>query len=108
MPDEPNLPEPPTKEEIEARLGGLREKLNKAKTKVDSRSSNDLDPETSRGMGLGLAAAYAIIGLPFVGALLGWLVDRSLGTPNIFIMVGVILGGILGIAHAVRLSNRQR
>lgn len=108
MPEEHNLPDPPTQEDIDARLEGMRDRLEKAKAKTERKPSNDLDPETSRGTGLGLAAAYAIIGLPFAGALIGWLGDRSLGTPNVFMMVGVVLGGVLGIAHAVRLSNRQR
>ena len=58
-------------------------------------------------MGVGLAAAYAIIGLPLAGALLGWLGDNAAGTKNVFTMVGVLLGGIVGVMHAVRLSNRQ-
>ena len=102
------LPEPPSEEDIAARLAGMRQRLDEAKTKSQTKPRDDLDPETSRGMGLGLAAAYAIIGLPFLGALLGWLADRAAGTPNVFTMLGVLFGGILGIAHAVRLSNRQR
>jgi F0F1-type ATP synthase assembly protein I len=103
---EDEFPEPPSEDEIDARLAVQKERLRKARQKhADLRGKDQLDPETSRGMGLGLSAAYAIIGLPLVGAGLGWLLDRAVGT-TFFIIVGVVGGLVGGMFHAVQLSNR--
>lgn len=60
---------------------------------------------SSRGLGLGLQIAYTIIGLPLVGILVGYFLDRSQGThlwTGLLAVVG--LGG--GIALTVMFMNR--
>ena len=100
------LPDPPSDAEIEARLAANKERLRAARAKHEAtKGAGPLDQETARGMGVGLSAAYAIIGLPLVGAGLGWLLDRALNT-SFCIVVGVIAGLVFGMWHAVQLSNR--
>jgi F0F1-type ATP synthase assembly protein I len=100
------FPEPPSDEELDARLAAQKERLDAARRKYEAnKGSSQLDPKTSRGLGIGLSAAYAIIGLPLVGAGLGWLLDRALGTA-FFVVVGVVAGLVGGMWHAVQLSNR--
>jgi F0F1-type ATP synthase assembly protein I len=105
-----DLPEPPSHEDIDARLQDAKRRIEQArnKPKPTSKGNMDLDPETSRGTGLGLAAAYAIIGLPLAGALGGYFLDQQLGTKNVAALIGVLLGGILGVGHAMRLASRQK
>ena len=104
--DDFDLPDPPTEDEIDAKLSAAKERLMKAQQRHEaSKPQGPLDRETSRGMGHGLSAAYAIIGLPLVGAGLGWLADRALGT-TFFIAAGAVLGLVGAMFHAVQLSNR--
>ena len=104
--DSSNREDSLSEETLGTRLAEQKRKLEAARCKQSLlKAKPPLDPETSRGLGLGLAAAYSIIGLPLVGAGLGWLADRySEGTT--FTMIGVFVGIILGVAHAVHLSNR--
>lgn len=100
------FPDPPSDEEIDARLATNKQRLDQARKKHEAtKGTGPLDPKTARGMGVGLSAAYAIIGLPLVGAGLGWLIDRALGTTFIIAILAVA-GLIGGMFHAVQLSNR--
>ena len=102
-----DFPDPPSELEIDDRLAEQKARLTRARRKHESSKAQSLlDPETSRGMGLGLAAAYGIIGLPLVGAGCGWLVDRALGTTFV-VAIGVVLGLVGGMFYAIQLSNRQ-
>ena len=104
--DDPKRPDPPSEEDLDTRLARVRERAIKARQKQESqRPSELLDQDTSRGMGLGLSAAYAIIGLPLVGAGVGWLIDRGLGTTFV-IAIGAVGGLIGGVWHAIQLTNR--
>lgn len=59
-----------------------------------------------RSLGIGMSAAYSLIGAMGVGFGLGWLFDRAThsdyGQP-----IGAVIGAILGIAMAMMLINRD-
>lgn len=91
----------------DAKLRDIEERARAARSKQASVSSNTgLDAESSRSTGVGLTAAYGIIGLPLVGAGLGWLADRAMGT-GFCIVAGVVLGLVGGMYYAVQISNRN-
>jgi F0F1-type ATP synthase assembly protein I len=58
-----------------------------------------------RGLGRGLAAAYALIGMPLLGLGLGWLLDRGTDS-NVFSLVGFVLGGAAAVWFASRQLSR--
>ncbi len=57
-------------------------------------------------LGVGMSAAYAVVGSMAVGFGLGWLIDRvthsEFGTP-----IGAVLGAVLGVVSALFLINRS-
>jgi ATP synthase protein I len=105
---EGQFPDPPTDEEIESRLADNKKRLDAARRKYEKEAvpQGPIDAEGAKGMGIGLSAAYAIIGLPLVGAGLGWLLDRWLNT-SVFIPILAVLGLVGGMVNAVQLSNRK-
>jgi F0F1-type ATP synthase assembly protein I len=64
------------------------------------------ESQASHGLGVGLSAAYTIIGMPLAGAGIGWLADRYFGTTNMVGIGVVILGGI-GVLLAIMMLNRH-
>jgi F0F1-type ATP synthase assembly protein I len=122
------LPEMPD-DEVEARLEAIRDRpsgeipdFEDSLTRLESRSAKarvvhnkakntevgkaDSNRKSSRGLGIGLAMAYTMLGLPLVGALLGFLLNRVF--PGPWIMVGVVGGFCAGIGFALFLGNRER
>ena len=96
----------PVDDDMESRLADLERRAGAARQKHKAAEPKPmLDVQSSRAMGTGLSAAYAIIGLPIVGAGVGWLIDRALGI-TLFVVIGVVGGLIGGMVHAVQLSNR--
>lgn len=64
---------------------------------VDSNSRNGgAGAEYARYMGLGFAFVGAILGL----ATAGFFVDRLLGTPPLFMLLGIVAGFVGGIYYA--------
>jgi F0F1-type ATP synthase assembly protein I len=92
-------------EEIErkARTTKAQHRKNEAKIAADRRTS----AEDQRALGVGLNIAFAIVGLPLVGAGIGWLLNRQLGTP---IWTGILslAGATLGIVYAIYVLNRTQ
>ncbi len=98
--------ESPVDDDMEGRLADIERRAGAARERQKSAEPKPmLDTDVSRGLGTGLSAAYAIIGLPLVGAGVGWLIDRAVGTTFI-VVIGVVGGLVGGIFHAVQLSNR--
>ena len=69
-------------------------------------SKIDGDRRASKGLGIGLAMAYTMIGLPLLGIVLGFLLNKVL--PGPWIAVGVVGGFVAGVAFALYLGNRER
>ena len=105
--DRVELPEPPSEAEIEQRMAEQKQRLRVSKQQYEKLASKGtFNPEDSKGMGIGLSAAYGIIGLPLVGAGAGWLLDRWLHT-SWCTFAGVVLGVVGGMVYAVSLTNRR-
>jgi F0F1-type ATP synthase assembly protein I len=96
---------------FDERLRHLEDKVRSAKERQAESSKQtarrrQTEASDARGMGLGLTAAYAIIGVPLVGAGIGWLIDQQLAT-NIWKGLLCLLGAVIGIGFAVTAVNRR-
>lgn len=97
----------PVDDEMESRLLDIEQRADSARKKQKNAEPKPMmDVHNARDLGTGLSAAYAIIGLPLVGAGIGWLIDRAIGI-TLFVVIGVIGGLVGGMVHAVQLSNRK-
>jgi F0F1-type ATP synthase assembly protein I len=89
--------------EIEERADHHRVRSQAAKAKAAREDRQNAD--SARGLGVGMTIAYAILGMPLLGAGLGWLLDERLGG-KLWIGVGMLLGAAAGIGFAVLTLNR--
>lgn len=89
---------------LESRAIKARGVHNRAKNAEPSKI--DSDRRASKGLGIGLAMAYTMIGLPLLGIVLGFLLNRVV--PGPWIAVGVVGGFVAGIAFALFLGNREK
>jgi ATP synthase protein I len=64
------------------------------------------EPRSPLGVGLELASRITTIGLEFaLPPMAGFGVDRWLGTAPVGTIVGSVLGFVVGMLHAVRMSS---
>jgi F0F1-type ATP synthase assembly protein I len=120
-PEPPNTPEETAKaarekmdevtEEFEDRLKAFEEKAGESarRRRADQAVKEEKfisDGKAAKGIGIGLTAAYAIMGTTMVGLGLGWLADRANGG-NFWQGIGTIIGATAGVAFVVHLSNRH-
>ena len=73
-------------------------------------SGGSFDGDSGRGLADGLSIAYALIGMPMVGILVGWLLDKSSGGGNwtaILTLGGVGLGVIFMLLVLARQNRRK-
>lgn len=96
--------------EFNERLEGFHQKVDRIKASREEQErekerKRKLEQDSSRGLGIGLTIAYVIIGLPLLGAGIGWLADgRSGGT---WTGIGTVIGGVLGIVAAISIMSRE-
>ena len=62
--------------------------------------------EVTRKSGLVYAAVFAIISSVIAFLILGWLLDRWLGTSPWLLVAGIILGSALGFYEFIRLISK--
>ena len=62
--------------------------------------------ETNRKAGIAYAAAFSLFGAVVAGLLLGWLLDRWLGTKPWLLVAGVTLGSIAGFYEFIRATSK--
>jgi F0F1-type ATP synthase assembly protein I len=104
----PTLPDPSELdqrfERLQQQVGSVRERQETERQETARRRR--LESSDAKSMGLGLSAAYAIIGMPLLGAGVGWLVDSAMGT---VIWKGMLclLGAIVGIWFAISAASRK-
>lgn len=67
--------------------------------------SND-DQDAGRKAGLAYAAAISLFAAVVSGLILGWLLDRWLGTSPWLLVVGLVLGAAAGFYEFVRASAK--
>jgi ATP synthase protein I len=62
--------------------------------------------ETNRKTGLAYAAAFSLFAAVVSGLLVGWLLDRWLGTRPWLLVTGVILGAAAGFYELIRATAK--
>lgn len=62
--------------------------------------------ETNRRSGIAYAAAVALFAAVISMGLIGWLLDRWLGTAPWLLVVGLVLGAAAGFYEFVRLTSK--
>lgn len=77
-----------------------------------SRSSkNAVSPDNDKGevnrkTGLAYAAAYSLFAAVIAGLLVGWLLDRWLGTRPWLLVTGIVLGAVAGFYEFIRTTAK--
>jgi F0F1-type ATP synthase assembly protein I len=78
-------------------------------TKLDlsqSVKSEDDQQEVNRKSGLAYAAALSLFAAVVAGLIIGWLLDRWLGTWPWLLVVGLVLGSAVGFYELIRASSK--
>lgn len=96
-------------DDFERRLAALEQRAHAAKARRDEGKAKEFKvrettQEEARSLGLGLSIAYMIIGLPLVGAGVGWLLDRQLHA-NAWAPMFALAGATIGVVFAVMRVN---
>jgi ATP synthase protein I len=98
------MPEPrrPTGfEDFDARLG-------KARPTKQGTPSGGEEPPPRLDFGTGLQAGIEVVAGVGIGVLLGWALDRWLGTTPLFLIVFFMLGAAAGVLNAYRHLRRMQ
>ena len=66
----------------------------------------DDQEEVNRKSGLAYAAAFSLFAAVLTGLLIGWLLDRWLGTRPWLLVVGLVLGGAAGFYELFRTTSK--
>ena len=65
------------------------------------------DPqETNRKSGIAYAAAFSLFASVVSGLIIGWLLDRWLGTKPWLLITGLVLGSVAGFYELVRTTSK--
>lgn len=94
-------PSPPN--DFEARLRGFRKEL---KEEHSEQQGEPQAPVDSSGMGVGLRVATDLVAGVLVGAGIGYLLDRWLGTKPFLLMLMLVLGFVAGIMNVYRIAKK--
>ena len=68
--------------------------------------SEDEKQDTNRKTGIAYAAAFSLFAAVVSGLLLGWLLDRWLGTKPWLLVAGVTLGSVAGFYEFIRTTSK--
>ncbi len=68
--------------------------------------SEDDSQEINRKSGLAYAAAFSLFAAVVAGLILGWLLDRWLGTQPWLLLAGIVLGSAAGLYEFIRSSSK--
>jgi ATP synthase protein I len=96
---EPNRPG--SFEDFDARLG-------KARPRKQGESGDGDEPPPRLDYGTGLQAGIEVVAGVALGTLLGWALDRWLGTMPLFLIVFFMLGAAAGVLNAYRHLRRMQ
>jgi len=64
------------------------------------------DEETNRKTGLAYAAALSLFAAVVSGLIVGWLLDRWLGTRPWLLVLGIVLGAAAGFYEFIRQTSK--
>lgn len=102
--DEPGR-EPESVED--ARLTSLNQRLRRAQLDEAARTGRpDLERSQRLVRSVGTRLLYDLIGLPFGGGLIGWLLDRWLGTAPWVMLAMLFLGFGLAVRNVMRVAKQ--
>ena len=90
----------------DARLTSLDERLKRAKTEQAIRTGEGRD-EGQESYRLGNRVLAELIGGMVGGALIGWVLDRLLGTSPGFLLGLLFLGIVAAFRNIIRLSSKR-
>ena len=68
--------------------------------------SEDDQQEVNRKSGLAYAAAISLFAAVVTGLIIGWLLDRWLGTQPWLLVVGLVLGAAAGFYEFIRATSK--
>ena len=69
-------------------------------------SEDNEKEEVNRKSGLAYAAAFSLFASVISGLLLGWLLDRWLGTRPWLLVTGILLGAVAGFYQFIRTAAK--
>ena len=101
--DEPGQDEP---SQQDARLTSLDQRLDRAKREEALRAGKPSDESQRLIRSVGSRILSDLVGLPFGGGLIGWLIDRWAGTTPWFMLGGLFLGFGLAVRNVMRIANK--
>jgi len=94
---------PDERKALQQRMSELDQRLTKASADVAAPKVQPLDDvRRHKALGYGMQMAMDLVLAPVLGAGLGWVIDRSLGTLPICLLIGLGLGIAAGITNLVR------
>jgi len=68
--------------------------------------SDEDKEEINRKSGLAYAAAFSLFACVLAGLILGWILDRWLGTKPWLLVAGLVLGAAAGLYEFIRASSK--
>ena len=69
-------------------------------------AGDDDQQEINRKSGLAYAAAFSLFAAVVAGLILGWLLDRWLGTRPWLLLTGIVVGSAAGLYEFIRSSSK--
>lgn len=100
---------PDDKAAFEARLSELESKLGKVRAQRGSAQASEADAKMrGRGMAEGMRMATEFVAAIIVGGLIGWALDRWLGTTPWLFLGFFLLGCVAGVLNLMRAYERMR
>ena len=91
----------------DARLTSLNQRLRQAQAEEAERQGRpDLARSQQVVRSVGMRLLSDMVGLPFGGGLIGWLLDRWLGTMPWIMLAGLFLGFGLAVRNVMRISKQ--
>ena len=89
----------------DARLESLDERLDRMQ-QAEAKRTAKREPDTSYQAGQ--LVLSQLVGCPLGGGIIGWLMDRWLGTNPWWMLVMLFVGFAVGIWNVFRISNRSQ
>lgn len=94
---------------FEARLSEIDGKLGKIKAQRESARGDEVEARVrGRGMAYGMRMATELVAAIIVGGLIGWVLDRWLGTTPWLFLVFFFLGFAAGVLNLLRAYEQMR
>ncbi len=92
---------------IEKRAKSAKESFVKSGVKAEHRvGSMGAEPGGQRGLGIGMAVAMSILGLPVAGFFIGLMIEMNGGSDQFKVWFG-LGGAVIGMAHGAWLAQKM-